>query len=739
MCSVDPYKLLGVGKTASDEEIKKAYWNLAKQLHPDKNKAPDAEEKFKELSSAYDLIKDKDKRRTYDNIKTGEEERRKAGTTTFTSSKYGANKSSSHARPHFQTSWGPGGSTTFTFTSFFDDSNDPFMAFFTQNYPRGAGMGTGSQGGTGTASQGRKRHTNRPQEPHMTFSSFFNDDDDDFLVTGGRDPLFDSLFTDQLMDMSRLFSRLFGGLHQRTTFTDLFRDDLPSRGSREDERTRGGESRRAREATIDDIYDWSVPMWDRNRRGGSEGVDMNRIRFPCIYCGRSMTSDELSGHEEVCKRFYSNRNTSNSNTAPKNASSKAETKPANEKRAQGSKNESSRHTNAKSTNTKTPDHVSCPWCRELFNHIALDNHISACVSRRVRSEHPQNSTSAHFSTPYRQPRETQREARKSSRSTSYTPHNVNSGAEPSSSSSSSRTYMETPMDFSATGVKMGSRLPYRSGQSQGSRGQGSTTFRPSNIKSTPPTAQNHRAWRLYDLSGEDSPPSSPLAPRRGVSRDERYPHDMTNGDVGETRSTYSNYPGNRSSYSNPGNKSSYTNYPGNHPGSRSSYSESRPSYDNYSGNRSSYSNHTRTGSSYDNYPEASYDYPVNQSTYRQSVYLDLDNSEESSRSHDNSHHGDVSHGGDEETYDNGYYDNGYDNKLYIDESELLRCKEEVRRAAIPTVRDQRKVYSYSPHTGLHEHKSSSSTHRPTADTRPSYKHLGGVRASRPMRYSASFG
>ena len=48
----DYYEVLGISKGASEDEIKKAYRKLAKQYHPDVNKAPDAEAKFKEISEA---------------------------------------------------------------------------------------------------------------------------------------------------------------------------------------------------------------------------------------------------------------------------------------------------------------------------------------------------------------------------------------------------------------------------------------------------------------------------------------------------------------------------------------------------------------------------------------------------------------------------------------------------------------------------------------------------------------
>ena len=67
----DYYKILGVSRDASQEDIKRSYRKLARKYHPDVSKEKNAEQRFKEVGEAYEALKDSQKRAAYDQLGTG--------------------------------------------------------------------------------------------------------------------------------------------------------------------------------------------------------------------------------------------------------------------------------------------------------------------------------------------------------------------------------------------------------------------------------------------------------------------------------------------------------------------------------------------------------------------------------------------------------------------------------------------------------------------------------------------
>lgn len=116
----DHYKILGISRNAKDDEIKKAYRRLALRYHPDKNKSPQAEDRFKEVAEAYEVLSDKKKRDIYDSY--GEDGLRRGvpGQYNDHSSSSGGFTYQFHGDPRA------------TFAQFFG-SADPFSMFSCEN------------------------------------------------------------------------------------------------------------------------------------------------------------------------------------------------------------------------------------------------------------------------------------------------------------------------------------------------------------------------------------------------------------------------------------------------------------------------------------------------------------------------------------------------------------------------------------------------------------------------------
>ena len=130
----DYYAILQINRGATDDEIKKAYRKLALKYHPDKNKSPEAEEKFKLIAEAYEVLSDKKKRDIYDQF--GEEGLRNDGGMSSS----GGFNSNGNAANNFTYTFH--GDPRATFAQFFGTDN-PFDIFF--NF---GGLGGNSHSGS---------------------------------------------------------------------------------------------------------------------------------------------------------------------------------------------------------------------------------------------------------------------------------------------------------------------------------------------------------------------------------------------------------------------------------------------------------------------------------------------------------------------------------------------------------------------------------------------------------------
>ncbi len=132
----DYYKTLGVAKTATAKEIKSAYRKLARQWHPDVNptRKKDAEEKFKEISEAYEVLGDAEKRKTYDTLGPDWQQRAR----------------SSPGAQYTRTSNGPAGG----FNVDFEDLGDSGFSEFFQTFF--GGLGRSNPSGAGRRTRGMR-------------------------------------------------------------------------------------------------------------------------------------------------------------------------------------------------------------------------------------------------------------------------------------------------------------------------------------------------------------------------------------------------------------------------------------------------------------------------------------------------------------------------------------------------------------------------------------------------------
>ena len=201
------FSVLGVKVGATEDEIKKAYRKLAKKFHPDKNKDPGAEEKFKEIAAAYDHLKSEDRREIHErDVNQPQPEKSSNNNTSSghnhyssyfngsTEPGYDSSKPYSGAYSKFKAESGSAKGTKFQFSS--NEGDDFEFSFSSKNNNK----------------NGKKKQRKRPQErPPWDTSWDIPDDmgDTDMPGFGFKPPSFSFAFRSFVDDLDSNFSMFF--------------------------------------------------------------------------------------------------------------------------------------------------------------------------------------------------------------------------------------------------------------------------------------------------------------------------------------------------------------------------------------------------------------------------------------------------------------------------------------------------------------------------------------------------
>ncbi|XP_033757872.1 uncharacterized protein LOC117340229 isoform X1 [Pecten maximus] len=323
------FSVLGLKPGATEDEIKKSYRNLARKYHPDKNKEPGAEEKFKEISAAYDHLKSADRREIHEReVNKPKEEPKK--TKTKPAGTYSTSFSSSHSGGYDDGKAYSGaysktpGSTGHAFTSPDEDFNFTFFS---------------SKKGTRNSNSKSKKKKTKGKAP---WNQDWNIPDDafpgDFQANmpgfGSNSETFSFAFKSFVDDLDAHFSMFFnnspfefssfhGGMEE---FDDFFtgkanKHQKKSHGVKKEKNEKKEKRNTAPEhgygGGLDKEYMFSPrqgqtqnmePSSDEDDEPGfrfssdSEDDGYPDPRFKCSFCGKRLTLEALNAHEPACER-----------------------------------------------------------------------------------------------------------------------------------------------------------------------------------------------------------------------------------------------------------------------------------------------------------------------------------------------------------------------------------------------------------------------------------------------------
>ncbi|OWF50612.1 uncharacterized protein LOC110450199 isoform X1 [Mizuhopecten yessoensis] len=310
------FAVLGVKPGATEDEIKKSYRNLARKYHPDKNKEPGAEEKFKEISAAYDHLKSADRREMHERqVNKPKEEPKKSFTkskpggsynTTFTSSA-GKDDGKAYSGAYSK----PAGTGSHTFTSPDEDFN--FTFFSSKNSNRKSKQ------------KKNKSKTQKPwsQDWNIPDDAFPGDFEAGFPGFGSNSGTFSFAFKSFVDDLDAHFSTFFAkSPFDFSTFhggMDPFDDIFVGKANKHQKKSHSKKEKQniapehGYNGGLSGEYIFSPrqntePSSDEDNEPGfrfssdSEDDDgYSEPRFKCSFCGKRLKLEALNAHEPACE------------------------------------------------------------------------------------------------------------------------------------------------------------------------------------------------------------------------------------------------------------------------------------------------------------------------------------------------------------------------------------------------------------------------------------------------------
>ncbi|XP_060083535.1 uncharacterized protein LOC132562783 isoform X1 [Ylistrum balloti] len=394
------FTVLGLKPGATEDEIKKSYRNLARKFHPDKNKEPGAEEKFKEISAAYDYLKSADRREMHEReVNKPKEEPKKTFTKTKPSGSYSTTFSYSTGSDD-----GKGYSGAYskpsgrTFTSPEEDFNFTFFS-----------SGKGARNSNNKSK--KKKTKSKPQKPwsqdwNAPDEDLFGDFEAGFPGFGSKSGMFSFAFKSFVDDLDAHFSMFcskspfeFSSFHGGM---DEFDDIFTGKANKQHKKSHNvkKEKKEKRNTAPEHGYSGGLNQEYMFSPGQTQHAELSsdeddepgfrfssdseeddgyaEPRFRCSFCGKRLTLEALNTHEPACERRQ--RHSQFDDSDPFGAHYP---KPKGEHWRDTHENLLKNIRRARRAAKMTRDDsdlgpVECRYCGRSFSKSAADHHIPFC-------------------------------------------------------------------------------------------------------------------------------------------------------------------------------------------------------------------------------------------------------------------------------------------------------------------------------------------------------------------------